>query len=362
MLYLTMRDFPRRVANRVQTMKMADAFACFCKLTLTVSRLHIPREEIFKHYGIRSKFHIAELGEPRFRPTTLALMPQTLKLIWRLRPDYIFIREENPAWLLSRITNNVIYEMHDFDPDRLWLYKGIVKKSRLTVVITEALRDKCRRYGIPDEKIIVLPDGVDLALFQQNDDMEKLRASVNLPRDRRIVLYSGRLSEWKGIYSLIESSRFLAEDVLVVLVGGFEGERDTVKEFIHSRGLNGKIFLPGYKDHSKIPNYLRAANVLALPNSSKTEISRYYTSPLKLFEYMAAQRPVVASDLPSIREVLDETMAILIEPDSPEKLAEGIMQALEDRETAALLAGKSFDAVQQYSWDERATKILSVLY
>ena len=105
-----------------------------------------------------------------------------------------------------------------------------------------------------------------------------------------------------------------------------------------------------------VPKYLAASDVLVLPNSEKG-LSEF-TSPLKLFEYMAAKRPIVASDLPSLREILSESNAVMVRPDDPAALAEGIQKVLEDEELAKKLAGNAYIDVQQYSWDKRAMRIL----
>ena len=140
--------------------------------------------------------------------------------------------------------------------------------------------------------MIILPDGVDLKLFNNNISKIYARKVLGLPLKKKIIIYSGRLSEWKGIYTLIESVKFLSDDVIVMLVGGFEGETDIVQKYLNKNNLTKKVKLCGHQDHQKIPVYLKAADILALPNSGKTEMSRCYTSPLKLFEYMASQRPI----------------------------------------------------------------------
>jgi glycosyltransferase involved in cell wall biosynthesis len=82
---------------------------------------------------------------------------------------------------------------------------------------------------------------------------------------------------------------------------------------------------------------------------------------MKMFEYMASQRPIVASDLPSIREVLSENNAVLIEPDNPQSLAEGIKKALTDKELSQRISQQTQTDVEEYTWDKRAQKILEFI-
>ena len=117
----------------------------------------------------------------------------------------------------------------------------------------------------------------------------------------------------------------------------------------------------GYRSHSEIPYWLKAADVLVLPNSGKEEISKYWTSPIKMFEYMASKRPIMASDLPSIREILNEGNAILVQPDNPQGLAEGIRKVLENKNLAEKISARAFDDVKQHTWAKRAEKILDFI-
>jgi len=107
-----------------------------------------------------------------------------------------------------------------------------------------------------------------------------------------------------------------------------------------------------------MPYYLKSADVLILPNSGKKDVSRYWTSPMKMFEYMASQRPIVASDLSSIGEVLSENNSILVEPDNPQALAEGIKKVLDDKELSQRISQQAYIDVKKYTWDKRAQKIL----
>ena len=91
-----------------------------------------------------------------------------------------------------------------------------------------------------------------------------------------------------------------------------------------------------------------------------TEHFAYYASPLKLFEYMASKTPIVATDLPSTGEILrDGENAVLVEPDDPKALAEGIERTLSDAELAARIGRQAREDVRQYTWGERAANIMT---
>ena len=119
-----------------------------------------------------------------------------------------------------------------------------------------------------------------------------------------------------------------------------------------------------FVDHvpnKEVPVWIRACNVVTIP-WPWTEFSAYFTSPLKLFEYMAAGVPIVATDLPSIREVLrHQENAWLVEPDNPKALAEGIAKVLSDAHLARRISEQAYVEVEKYSWDVRAKRIVNFL-
>ena len=102
--------------------------------------------------------------------------------------------------------------------------------------------------------------------------------------------------------------------------------------------------------------------MLVLPNSGKTKISSHYTSPLKLFEYLAAGKPIVASDLPSIRDILNKDTAMLVVSDDAQALAQGITVVLTDDALAKKLASNASELAKQYSWEQRAKKISDFIF
>jgi glycosyltransferase involved in cell wall biosynthesis len=111
----------------------------------------------------------------------------------------------------------------------------------------------------------------------------------------------------------------------------------------------------------RVAAFLQKADVLVIPNLP-SRISAAYTSPLKLFEYMASGRPLVASDLPALREVLrPDDNAVLVAPGSINALAAGIRRVLEDAAFGARLAATARRDAAEYTWDKRAERLEAAL-
>ena len=132
------------------------------------------------------------------------------------------------------------------------------------------------------------------------------------------------------------------------------------KKFVKKNNLE-KLLVLGHKEYSQIPFYLKAADCLILTGTQNYETSKSYTSPMKMFEYMASNRPIVASELPSFKEILNENNCIFVEPDNLESMAIGIQKALNDSVLSESISNQAYQDVQKYSWNDRAKAILEFI-
>jgi len=170
--------------------------------------------------------------------------------------------------------------------------------------------------------------------------------------------YAGHLYPWKGVDLVIEAVAALKE-TRGLIVGGHEREPDLarVKAFADELDCLPRITFTGLIPPADVAARLRECNVLALPNPASA-ISREFTSPLKLFEYMASGRPIVASDLPSLREVLrHEENALLAEPGNPQALVAAIERIRQDPALGERLARQAGKDVRGYTWALRAERL-----
>jgi len=367
LIYLTNVGLPTEWAHGVQIMKMGEAFV---GLGIDIEMI-IPRRrneikaDPFVYYNVKQRFNITKLPCLDFVPGSSSsfafwlrnysfLFLAKIYLLFK-KYDVLYTREQSAGLFFK----NFILEIH-FLPSQIkkW-HKKIWQKAKKIIVLTSFIKNELIRSGIEGKNILIAADGVDLREFDIDITREGARQQLSLPQNKKIVMYAGSfyLHRWKGLDVLLEASRFFADGILVVLVGG---EAEEIKKIQTEFGQNN-ILLAGRQPYNRIPYYLKAADVLVLPNKKGDENSEKYTSPLKLFEYMAAGRPIVASNLPSIKEVLNEDNAFLVEAGNSQALAGAIIKLLDDKVLNDKIAEKSFEDVKGYTWQKRAQKILDFI-
>ena len=365
---------PTEKAHGIQIAKMREALAeqgVVVELVVP-NRLNPIKDDIFDYYGIKKNFILSKLPCIDLISCAVWLGPlaywtEALSFAWSVKKylkhhsDLIYTRElSNVAFLGSG--NKIVFEAHNLPKKPNLFYRHWLKKVERLVVITQGLKDDFVFLGFPAERILVAPDAVDLKMFNIGNSQIDCRKRLNLSanwRNKKIILYTGHLYDWKGADTLLYAAKLLPESV-VVFVGGTDADVDNFRNKAQSNQVEN-VLIVGHRPVGEIPIYLCAADVLVLPNSAKQTISSRYTSPLKLFEYMASRRPIVASDLPSLREILTEETAIFFEPDNQQSLSEGIKFALNDPVVAAQKAEQAYLKAQNYTWEKRAQNILKFI-
>lgn len=291
------------------------------------------------------------------------------KAIENSRPDLVYLR--NPL-LLKQVEGcgvRVILELHNSVLhqgssylDHFWKFH-LIKSSadchiHKIVCISDALMKYWAGLGISSKKLITAHDGVDQYMFLDSMSKPIAREALNLPLDPVIVSYIGRLYEDRKIEYIIELARSF-KDLHFVVVGGPDYQADKYRELAKHRGLSNIVFT-GQILHRDTPAYMFASDILlALWSAEVPTIN--YCSPLKVFEYMASGRTILAHGFPTIKEVLQHDInAIIVEPESLDDLQMKLQYAL-DRDVSSLGENARRSVFEHYTWDKRAQYILESL-
>lgn len=216
--------------------------------------------------------------------------------------------------------------------------------------------------GMPADRVLVAHNGVDVESAERRP-VEDARAALGLPSDRPLVVYAGNVTPAKGLDSLLAVAAALPTFRFVVLghVPGSEGHR-WMEERKAAGGIDNVTLAPRVPPAEVAP-YLAAADYLMIPPSARPLVEHRRTVlPLKTFQYLAAGRPIVAPDLPDLREVLrHDHNAVLVPPDHPEEAARALRALAADPERRARLGEAAARAAKQFSWSARGEKIANFL-
>lgn len=371
-VYIHNMRFPTEKAHGYQIAKMCEALA----LAGVPVELLLPRrkndiqQDAFVYYGIKPSFRITfvkfvDFLSWRWLYQKIGFVLNGFEFMVLLflkqidKGDIIYTRSPELAWIFRLRGYKTFFECHQLPHGQTGLFSFLIKKLSGIITITHGLKkDIIKKYGFNETRILVAPDGVDLKTFDIQLTRQEARQKLNLPLDKKIILYTGQLFAWKGVDILAEATSSLPNDYLVYLVGGTKDDTATFKSKYQS--IKNLICLPSVP-RDEVAIWLKAADVLALPNSGRFQISERYTSPLKLFEYMASGTPILASDLPSLREILDENEAFFSKPDDPVSLAQTINKIVSEKDDAKRRADTTHGMVDRYTWHGRAKTITNFI-
>ncbi len=363
-LYIANIRLPTEKAHGLQIMKTCEAFAATGnELELAVPTRHNAlREDPFSYYRVRQAFHLTSLRVPDFVSfgkvgfvASLLIFSERARVLRSFRTaDIIYSRDALVLLQYVLLGRRFVFEAHG---KPTLAARIVAKRAYRVVVISKALGSAYREVGVPHENIIIAPDAVDAHMFDDVPLRDEARVLLGFAPDTKIVVYTGHLYARKGAETLAQAAALMPK-AQFFFVGG---TADDVARFRAQWGSQSNIHIVGHVPPIQVPRYLRAADVLVIPNSGKDQDAREFTSPMKLFEYMASGTPIVASDVPAIREVLGGQDATFFTPDDAAALAASITSAISHKQDAQQKARSAQQKVSGYTWGKRASSILEAM-
>ncbi|MCX6053502.1 MAG: glycosyltransferase [Chloroflexi bacterium] len=368
--YIAASTVPSSTANSLQVMKVCQALAENGEKVhlLVPGKGAISWEDLARHYGVHEEFPLTTLSS--WRPLKrFDFVLSSLLFARRMGADLVYTRMLWVAVGAQGMGIPVILEIHDLPSGRFgpWLFRRYLrsKSRKLTVLITHSLRRLLgERAGLvfSEQEVIIAPDGVDLERYDALPDPPVARQQLGLT-EAKTAVYSGGFYDGRGLESLLELGMAFPEIQFLWIGGRSEGVEEW-KARIRALGLKN-VILTGFIANEKLPLYQAAADILLMPygrsisGSSGGNIADV-TSPMKMFEYMASGRVILTSDIPVLREVLNEKNACFYSPGDLADLKAKFSRLMQDPERRRELASQAKEEVQLYHWRARMQKIISV--
>jgi glycosyltransferase involved in cell wall biosynthesis len=349
-----------QIANAINTVKMAEGFARLGhEVTLVCTRpLSGPVSEttLTTTYGLTTPFQWRQLPSRRLTGAQWLFGWLARPVIREIQPQFVYTRTYVAPWFTSRQGIPTAGETHAHIGNnklafRLFLRASRFEAFRLLVTISERLAAHYQQRGVPMAKTAVLPDAVDLTLFQRPLQLPYTPFSTGSPN----VVYSGHLYDYKGIPTILQAASLLPA-FNFHLVGGLPADIERHKMAVHSLGLTN-VHFHGLQPLTAVPPYLWRADILLLPPSGNHP-SAAWTSPVKLGEYLVSGTPIIASDIPALRDWVTDDEVAFVSPDDPQAMAQTIQTIWQDKKRSQQLAQNSLQRGLKMSYTERAHQIL----
>jgi glycosyltransferase involved in cell wall biosynthesis len=262
----------------------------------------------------------------------------------------------------------LVYDAHELFPEMAnrWvrLKRGswrrlegrLLPRADLAITVNDLIAEEMsRRYGVPPPLVLLnCPDPPPD--FDPGARYDLLRERTGLSGGRKIVLYQGWMSEGRGLENLVKAAPLLADDAAVVFMG--YGEYEASLQAMAEAGPPGRVYFVPAVPQRELLAYCASADVGVIPYQA-VDLNNYYTSPNKLFDFIQAGLPIVASDLPYLRKVIvEDGLGLVARLDSPESYAEAINKVLSEHDYAASMRANLRRAAPQYTWAAQAAKLV----
>lgn len=366
--YIANARMPNEKAHGIQIAKMCEAFIEEgSDLTLVVPRRGMS-QSLREFYHLRVEVPVVRLPAINlynyesigYFISSLSFMLTSLVFLWgrKLHGEqfivYTIDLDNYSSSALPLAGMPLFIEMHGGKPDTFaqrFLFRHLRGVFAINTLIIDEFKQKFPRAHA---HYLSEPNGVDASLFASHDQ-SKARTKLNLPQDKKIALYTGRFFDWKGL-EIIPKAAELTLDVEWYVVGGTREEFCVVT---HETSVPENVHFMGSCEQSEIPWWLAAADVLIVLGTKRDQQSYFYTSPMKLFEYLLSERAIVASDTPAIRQIVSEREVLLYQPDNAESLAFKVREAVSPTESSHKKVTMAREKGEAHSWKNRAKRILS---
>lgn len=242
-----------------------------------------------------------------------------------------------------------------------WAERIQWEKADKLFVVSTRIKELITSLGVDSNKIIVSPNGVNTDFFREKIINHNLRKELGIKPDDFVCSFAGSFGPWHGVDTIAESMKHIkkmSSNIKFLLIG--DGElRPILENIIKRDGSEDVVIFTGVIDYKLLPDYLSLADVLLTPCKSNDDDTGFFNSPIKLFEYMAMNKPIIATNVGQQKEIMKYgELGTLIDERQPEILAEAIFEIYKNpgkyKEMATLARN---NVVENFDWKNNIKRI-----
>lgn len=225
------------------------------------------------------------------------------------------------------------------------------------IAVSEQVREYARARCDSIKRAVVVPNGVDPYRFRPQVEPARV---AGVGEDAFVVGFVGSLKAWHDHEALLDAFAVLAsrDPRFHLLIVGDGPTRDWIEGYVRGARLQGRVTVTGWVSYEELPALLTRADVAVAPYG---RLEEFYFSPLKLFEYMAAGRPIVASAIGQVRDVIvDGTTGLLVEPGDVDGLVRAVERLFRDPRLRYSLGEEAVRSAQEYTWEKNAARTVEI--
>ncbi len=304
--------------------------------------------------------------------------PKLISIINKFEPDFIYeryamynfcgvlaARRKNIPIILEvnapRYYERMKYEKLTFVKFSKWLENYTCNHATKVVVVTSPLKEILSKQGVEEHKMVVMSNGINPDRFDKNKEFRSIRSKYGMPENALVIGIVGWFREWHGldflITSCLENNLFAVHNVYLLFIGDGPVVPDT-KKLIDEKDLYRYVKFTGPVAHDKIAAYLAALDIAIQPRVTD------YASPMKIIEYMAMGKAIVAPDKQNIRDILtDQVNGILFEEENKSDFFEKITLVITDENLRKKISENAYKTIGQKKmyWQENARRAIALI-
>jgi glycosyltransferase involved in cell wall biosynthesis len=311
------------------------------------------------------EFGYSLLAYLRLRRAVLAFRPDCLYERYSLfLPSGVWIKKVFGLPMLLEVNGPLYEERQQHEGGialrwlALWTQRYAWRGADFVLPVTSVLADMVVAAGVPKERVTVIPNGIDPEHFGNNSlSTQAAKAKLGLG-DRLVLGFTGFVREWHGLDRVVDLVAERTKDFgLHLLIVGDGPARESLQARARERGIVDRVTVTGVVDRDRVPGYVAAFDVALQPAVVP------YASPLKLFEYLAMGRAIVAPATPNISEILtDGEDAVLFDPASPDGMRRALEKLLNDGELRRRIAEGARRTIERrkLTWGNNAQRVVDL--